>query len=73
MMSTTHTQPGLNPLPVPQTSSALGLLFFLLGAPHLYIFLKRRPNLFRVAPPSRYVRAALLAAAIASLMEIAIA
>jgi hypothetical protein len=73
MMSTSHTHPGLNPLLVPQKNSVLGLIFFLLGAPHLYIFLKRRQHFSRPTHASRYVMAALLVTAIASLVELSIA
>ncbi|HIK43786.1 MAG TPA: hypothetical protein IGR64_02750 [Leptolyngbyaceae cyanobacterium M65_K2018_010] len=52
--------------------SFLGLLFFLLGAPHLYGALKRRAQRRKPFTPARYWMVALLAGAIAGAFELSL-
>ncbi len=55
--------------PVFRSTSLLGLLFFLFGAPHLYIFFKHRAE----APSgsmTRYAWIAFMALAIAGIVEL---
>jgi hypothetical protein len=61
-----HSQPGFS------RTSILGLIFFMLGAPHLYAFLKRPCHQPQVSGVTRYALMALVAGAIASLVELSI-
>ncbi|MGP1384800.1 MAG: hypothetical protein ACTS2F_14640 [Thainema sp.] len=66
---TTHPTHTTDNQPVFRSASLVGLLFFLFGAPHIYIFFKHRAE----APPGsmlRYAWVALLALAIAAVMEL---
>ncbi|MGF1568479.1 MAG: hypothetical protein ACFCVD_10485 [Nodosilinea sp.] len=56
----------------PAPINFLGIIFFLLGAPHIYGFLQRRARRPRLFTPSRYVAVALLAGAIAGAIEISL-
>ncbi|NJN23077.1 MAG: hypothetical protein HC812_20265 [Leptolyngbya sp. RL_3_1] len=53
-------------------TSILGLIFFMLGAPHLYAFLKRPATGPQLSGVTRYALMALVAGAIASLVELSI-
>lgn len=52
--------------------SIVGLIFFLLGAPHLYGFLKRRAERPKSSRTAQLVMLALLAGAIASVVEVSL-
>ncbi len=53
--------------------SILGILFFLLGAPHIYSALQRRAQRPRPSvTPARYVLVAVLVSAIAGAVEISL-
>ncbi len=54
------------------STSILGILFFLLGAPHLYGALKRRAERPRRFSPASYAAAVLLTGAIATAVELSI-
>lgn len=52
--------------------SILGILFFILGAPHLYSALKRRAERRQRFSPVPYAAAVLLTGAIATVIELSI-
>ncbi|TVP67076.1 MAG: hypothetical protein EA342_09670 [Leptolyngbya sp. LCM1.Bin17] len=56
----------------PARVSVLGILFFLLGAPHIYGALKRRARRRKPFVPTRYVMVAALASAIAGVVELSL-
>ncbi|NMF84073.1 hypothetical protein [Nodosilinea sp. P-1105] len=56
----------------PASTSILGILFFLLGAPHIYGALKRRAQRRKPFTPPRYVMVAALASAIAGVVELSL-
>lgn len=65
----THPTHPTDRQPAFQSTSLVGLLFFLFGAPHIYIFFKHRAE----APSTatiRYAWIALLACAIAGVVEL---
>lgn len=67
-MNTQRHNPNLGHSPLPK-ANVLGIFFFLLGAPHIYSALTRNlavPERFTTA---RYVMVALIAGAIASIIE----
>jgi putative Mn2+ efflux pump MntP len=70
-MATNHVSPGCGE-PDFHRTSLLGLLFFMLGAPNLYAFLKRRSETPKPDRSSRYAWMALAAMAIASLLEMSL-
>jgi hypothetical protein len=55
--------------PQPPKLSIIGLLFFLLGTPHLYSFWNRRQVTARSGSASYYAKLALIAGAIAAILE----
>lgn len=67
-MATDSTRPTDNQ-PAFQSTSLVGLLFFLFGAPHLYIFFKHRAEASS-GDMTRYAWVAILALAIASILEL---
>jgi len=50
--------------------SVLGILFFMLGTPNIYAFLKRRAEVTHPGGTPRYAWVALMAMAIAGLFEL---
>lgn len=69
---TTNQNPVFPGQPNPPQVSVLGIIFFILGAPHLYGFLKRRAARPKPLTPVRYAMLALLAGAIASVLEMSL-
>ena len=66
---TTHSNNAPDKQPVFRSTSLIGLLFFLFGAPHIYIFFKHRAE----SPPGSIARSAWIAAlalAIAAAIEL---
>ena len=59
-------QPGL------PTANILGIILFLLGAPHLYAFLKRPTGVPRQTNTGRYAMVVLLAGLFAGLLELSV-
>jgi hypothetical protein len=68
------TQPLHNPQkPVtPSTTSFLGILFFIMGAPHVYGALKRQSSLSKHVTPVSYFLAVLVASAVAGIVELTV-
>ena len=56
----------------PNKLNILGLLFFLMGAPHLYSVVRRWNTTPRLGHLSRYGRLVLLAGAIATILELSL-
>lgn len=52
--------------------SALGILFFILGAPNVYAFFNRRTEASKQSSASRYAWLALFAMAIAGIFELSL-